>query len=301
MLTGLIALTMAGLLAVRTGSPRRGAFVFWGALGLAILVKGPVAPMVVGLAIVALMLVERRVAWLKPLASPLPVLLGLVVVLPWMVAIGIETNGAFFRDAIMGDLAPKLAGGHERHASPPGYHLLLLPLTFWPGSLFLGAAAVIGWQRWSDPRVLFLLAWLIPGWLAFEAAPTKLFHYTGVVHAALALLAALAVREGLGLSRAARAGGIAAFLLGGLVVAAVLVAVPLDLNGPLLVGQVAAGLVVLAVLVAAFFFARRNGRGAALAGILAAFVFAVAGKGYIVPASADLDLSRRVTRGQRLC
>jgi 4-amino-4-deoxy-L-arabinose transferase-like glycosyltransferase len=294
MLTGLIAVSMAALFAIRQGSGRKASFVFWAAFGLSILVKGPVGPMVVGLAIAALAIIERKIGWLKPLASPLPVLLGLVVVLPWMIAIGIETNGAFFRDAIMGDLAPKLAGGHERHASPPGYHLLLLPLIFWPGSLFLGAGAMMAWQKRADPNVLFLLCWLIPGWLAFEAAPTKLFHYTGPVHAALALLCALGVSAGLGKSRIAKALAISAFLLGGLIVAAVLVAVPHDLNGDVVFGAIAASIVLICVLAAAILFARDKRQQAIVAGLIGGLVFCLLGKGFIVPQSADLDLSRRV-------
>jgi len=294
MLTGLIAVSMAALFALRQGNGRRASFVFWAAFGLSILVKGPVGPMVIGLAITSLVAIERKIAWLKPLASPFPVLLGLVVVLPWMIAIGIETNGAFFRDAIMGDLAPKLAGGHERHASPPGYHLLLLPLIFWPGSLFLGAGAILAWRQRTDPNVLFLLCWLIPGWLAFEAAPTKLFHYTGPVHAALALLCALGVTAGLGQSRVAKASGICAFLLGGLIVAAVLVAVPHDLHGNVVLGAIAAVSVGVFVLAATFLFATGKKDGAIVAALIGGLVFCFLGKGIIVPQSADLDLSRRV-------
>ena len=47
------------------------------------------------------------------------------------------TDGAFFRDAIGGDLAPKIAGGQEKHGALPGYYLLTLPILFWPGTLIL--------------------------------------------------------------------------------------------------------------------------------------------------------------------
>ena len=56
-------------------------------------------------------------------------------------------NDPWFR-GIAGDVLPKLAGGHESHGAPPGTYLALAPLTFWPGSLMMGAGA---WWAWTRP------------------------------------------------------------------------------------------------------------------------------------------------------
>ncbi len=66
---------------------------------------------------------------------------------------------------------------------------MLLPLTFWPGSLLLGAAAVFAWRERSDPAVRFLVAWVVPFWFVLELVPTKLPNYLLPVFPALALLA----------------------------------------------------------------------------------------------------------------
>jgi 4-amino-4-deoxy-L-arabinose transferase-like glycosyltransferase len=114
----------------------------------------------------------------------------LAAVLPWFVAIGLATHGAFFHDAIGGDLAGKLSSGDDAHGAPPGLHLLLMPLLVFPSSFAAVAALPLGWRARREPVIRFLLAWLIPCWLVFEAVPTKLPHYTLPLYPALCLLAA---------------------------------------------------------------------------------------------------------------
>jgi 4-amino-4-deoxy-L-arabinose transferase-like glycosyltransferase len=110
----------------------------------------------------------------------------------------IATDGAFWAVAIGGDLAPKLAGGHESHGAPPGMHALAAPLLMFPATLMLPAAALFAWRRRAEPGVRFALAWLIPAWLVFEATPTKLPHYVLPCYAALAWLCAAALTQAAG-------------------------------------------------------------------------------------------------------
>jgi 4-amino-4-deoxy-L-arabinose transferase-like glycosyltransferase len=177
------------------GGGRRTALVFWAALGIGVLIKGPIAPMTAGLALGALFLWERRARWMAPLAHWSGPLLFVALVAPWMIAIGVATNGAFFAEAIGGDLGPKVAGGHEGHFAPPGTHTLLAPLLLFPATLGLIPAVGLAWRGLRAPRtapehngVRFLLAWALPTWLVFEALPTKLVHYTLPAYPALALL-----------------------------------------------------------------------------------------------------------------
>jgi 4-amino-4-deoxy-L-arabinose transferase-like glycosyltransferase len=169
------------------------AAAFWLALGAGILIKGPVTPMVVGLTGLTLVAVDRRrggAAWLRGLRAPWGVPLMLAVVLPWFVAIGLATHGAFFADALGGDLAGKVRGGDDAHGAPPGLHLLLLPLLAFPSSLLVLRALPAAWRDRSAPATRFLLAWIVPSWIVFECVPTKLPHYTLPLYPALFLLAA---------------------------------------------------------------------------------------------------------------
>jgi 4-amino-4-deoxy-L-arabinose transferase-like glycosyltransferase len=251
MLTACIVVAMGALGRLyrdaRGGPPagRRIRLVFWLAMAGAVLIKGPIGPMVVAMTLLFLSiadgkplglgrlarklglgpLLDRILAvtrpepydapsptrWIKSLGWVWGVLLVLIVVGPWAIAITVATDGSFWTDAIGGDLAPKLKGGHERHGGPPGYHTLALPVMFFPGTLLLAAAAVAGWTRRMEPGVRFAVAWFIPSFILFELAPTKLPHYPLPVYAALAWLVAAALERPLG-TRARWTGiGLAAF------------------------------------------------------------------------------------------
>jgi 4-amino-4-deoxy-L-arabinose transferase-like glycosyltransferase len=51
------------------------------------------------------------------------------------------------------------------------------------------------WRARREPAVAFLLAWLVPAWLLFEAVPTKLPHYVLPLFPALAILTAAAIEK----------------------------------------------------------------------------------------------------------
>lgn len=181
------------------------AMVFWFALAWGVLIKGPVAPMVVGLAIAGLALWERRYNWLKPLIFwPGPILF-VWIALPWFVAVHFATEGAFLHESVEVDLGPKLVSGAEGHSAPPGTHLLGLPLMMWPSILFLIPGLALTFKQAFQPvkttknklpplsEWKFLLAWAIPTWLVFEAMPTKLAHYPMPTYPALAMMAGIAL------------------------------------------------------------------------------------------------------------
>ncbi|NJC40418.1 4-amino-4-deoxy-L-arabinose transferase-like glycosyltransferase [Brevundimonas alba] len=224
MLCAAVTLAMAGLariyLATRAGEvPRRPhKLMFWLGLGLSILVKGPVGLVVVVPAILLLSLWDRDVKWLGRLGWGWGLPLVALLVGPWAIAITIATDGGFWREAIMGDLAPKIAGGHESHGAPPGYFLLLAPLLLFPMALLLPAALSTGWHRRAEPAVRFLVCWLVPAWLIFELTPTKLPHYTLPTFGAIALLAAAALTRPIG--SISRYAGAALSLIGGLAIVA---------------------------------------------------------------------------------
>ncbi|WP_144186886.1 ArnT family glycosyltransferase [Elioraea rosea] len=165
---------------------------FWAALGAGALLKGPVAPMVAGLAALVLYVLDRRAKrprdWLAALRPAWGLPLALLIVLPWAVLIWIATDGAFFADAIGGDLGGKVAGADEAHGGPPGYHLLLVSLTLFPLGLVVLRAIPGTWAARTEPAVRFLLAWIIPTWIVFELLPTKLPHYVSVTFPAVLML-----------------------------------------------------------------------------------------------------------------
>ncbi|MFC4169499.1 ArnT family glycosyltransferase [Teichococcus aestuarii] len=168
----------------------RQAAAFWAVLGISILLKGPIGPMVALLAGLTLVVADRAGGWLRAL-RPLwgvPLMLGMAV--PWLVAIGIATEGRFFAEAVGGDMLSKVGSGEEAHWGPPGYYAATFALAAFPAAFLVLRALPTAWRDRMNPGTRFLLAWAAPTWLLFEAVATKLPHYTLPAFPALMLLAA---------------------------------------------------------------------------------------------------------------
>jgi 4-amino-4-deoxy-L-arabinose transferase-like glycosyltransferase len=164
--------------------------IFWSALALGVLLKGPVILMVVGLAALALVVVDRRADWLLALKPLVGLLWFAALVLPWFVAIVGRADEAFIAESVGHDLIPKLYSNQEGHGAPPGTYFLLFWLMFFPGSMLAGLATPAVWAARREPGAKFLLAWLLPSWLILELVVTKLPHYVLPLFPAIAILIA---------------------------------------------------------------------------------------------------------------
>lgn len=167
--------------------------LFWAALGAGMMIKGPIILLFIGLALAALLVWDRRFSWLGGLKPLWGVPLFLLIALPWYIAIGIVSDGAFYAEAVGDSLMGKVGESQQSHAGPPGYYLGLFSLTFWPGSLF---AVFAGWWAWANrtrPAVRYLICWVVPAWIAYELIATKLPHYVMPTYPALAVLAVAAI------------------------------------------------------------------------------------------------------------
>jgi len=164
--------------------------IFWTALAASVLLKGPVIPMIVVLAVGALVIVDRSARWLLTL-RPLPgVVWFAALVLPWFLAIVLRAGDSFFAESLGQDLLSKVASGQESHGAPPGYYFALFWATFWPGAALAGMAAPAIWAARREPGAKFLLAWIVPSWIVFEIVVTKLPHYVLPLYPAIAILIA---------------------------------------------------------------------------------------------------------------
>jgi 4-amino-4-deoxy-L-arabinose transferase-like glycosyltransferase len=168
--------------------------IFWTALAAGILIKGPLILMFVGLAMVVLAVLDRSAAWFLRMRPVWGLMWMLVLVLPWFVLIFLRAGDTFFADSVGGDMLSKLAA-QESHGAPPGLYLLLFWVTFWPAAPLAGMAAPAVWRARREPGAQFLLAWLIPSWIVFEAVLTKLPHYVLPLYPAIAILTAGALER----------------------------------------------------------------------------------------------------------
>ncbi|MBI1250620.1 MAG: phospholipid carrier-dependent glycosyltransferase [Alphaproteobacteria bacterium] len=174
-------------------APWRYALLFWAALGIGVLLKGPIILLVSGGTVLGLLALERKYRWLGGLRPLWGVPVFAAIAAPWYIAINAATNGDFFRVAVGYSVAGKIAGTHQSHGGPPGYHAALFNLTFWPGTLFAWLAAPFAWRERTTAPVRFCLAWIIPAWIVFELSGTKLPHYTLPLLPAVAALSAAAL------------------------------------------------------------------------------------------------------------
>ncbi len=167
------------------------AALFWVALGLGILIKGPVAPAVLGLTVLTLAIFGRDRAWLGNLHAAWGIPVMLTVTLPWFIAIAVISEGEFFRQSAGDDFLAKLMRGEENHGAPPGFYFLVFWWSFWPAALFTTAGAALWlWRNRMTRRALWLIASILPYWLVIEIVPTKLPHYILPIYPAIAMGAA---------------------------------------------------------------------------------------------------------------
>lgn len=202
--------------------------LFWLAFAFAVLVKGPVAPLVLGLTILALCFFDRSlrlILWLKPLWG-LPLFLAIAA--PWYVYVLLDDRADFVSGALSQDWGRKLIEAQEGHGFFPGFYGIGHWLFFLPGAFVALPAVIDAWrQRKEIPAIRFCFALLLPTWIFFEIAPTKLPHYVLPTYPALAFLTAWAViGEQEYLKRRWVAWMQSGLLLGALVVAGGYVALP---------------------------------------------------------------------------
>ena len=199
--------------------------ILWTALAGGVLLKGPLILMFVAVTALTLSIADRSARWLWSLRPIAGFIWLVVLVLPWFVAIVAKSGDSFFVQALGHDMLDKVTSGQEAHGAPPGFYFVLFWVTFWPGCVLAGLAAPTVWKSRREPGARFLLAWLIPSWLIFEAVMTKLPHYVLPLYPAIAILiAGILEPGGLSKTRWIIRGTIGWFLFPGVIAVAALVA-----------------------------------------------------------------------------
>lgn len=272
---------------------------FWFALGAGVLLKGPIAPFVVGCAAVGLFVRAPDLGWAKALRPATGLFILILMIGPWAAAIGAATEGRFFADALGGDMARKLVSPQESHGAPPGYHALLLPFLMLPAAALIAPGFIQAFATRRAWPAFFLLAWIVPAWLVFEATPTKLPHYALPLYPAIAILAARAASIGAAARRPlVRKFGACLFMIGAAIFAGLVFALPLFFSAdPRLAPAALLGLAILAggILAARLFWIGRcydGGLLAALFGLVLSWSVLEA----TLPRLDRLQLSERLSR-----
>ena len=278
--------------------PTRTVVIFWVAVAVGILIKGPMVVMFAGLAAASLSVRERSLRWLTGLRPWLGLAFVLLAVVPWFAAIAWKSGGEFYRLAVGDDMLGKVVEGQQKHGAPPGFYLVSYFATFWPAAIMAVAAIPLLWRERSEDWASFLIAWVVPAWLIFEAVPTKLPHYVMPLYPAFAIAAVIAVSRGFsgpwrwGAKLGFGAMPLVAFGLAGLVVYGVWT---LDGHLPTSALPVLA-LACLGALVAWWRFCRGQATHSLMTSVLASAVMSVGVFGLAQPELRSLRLSERAGR-----
>jgi 4-amino-4-deoxy-L-arabinose transferase-like glycosyltransferase len=171
--------------------------IFWTAVAAGVLIKGLVILMVVGLTTLTLWILDRSWRWVLALRPFSGIAWAALLVLPWLVAISMRVGDAFLLDSVGHDTLGKLVNSQQGHGQPPGFYLLLFFVTFFPASVLTGMTVSGILSRRREPAIQFLLAWLVPSWIVFELAVTKLPHYVLPLYPAVAILFATTIERNL--------------------------------------------------------------------------------------------------------
>ncbi len=275
--------------------------VFWAAQGAGVLVKGPIAPMISLLTGAGLTTGLPRFAWIGAMRPFMGAIILTLMIAPWAYAIFQATDGRFFSDALGGDMLGKVGDAQEGHVGPPGYHFALLWLLFWPAAALIVPGLLKLWKERTDWRARFLLSWLIPAWIVFEIAATKLPHYVMPLYPALAIMAAYAATQGLKSGWLQKLGALI-YAGAGLAAAALVAIPPLYFSGApeTMLCFTAAGITALAsLLIAVLFWRGRGFEGGVAASILAA-LYAWVLLTAVLPGLSQLAVSPRISTALEL-
>lgn len=167
-----------------TGPERRKLLdaLFFAAMGLATLTKGPVGFLLPLLSICVYQALRRKLSRLKDLNWLLGLATFFAVTLPWFVAVSLRhpdfPGYAFWQESL-----ERFATGHSHRAGPVYYYLIIYLAGFLPWSFFLLYAGFHRISEWRELRreqnapVLFLLSWAGLIFVFFSISQSKLPGY----------------------------------------------------------------------------------------------------------------------------
>lgn len=171
--------------------------LFWVSLGLGMLAKGPVAPVLCGGSIFLYLLICRQWQTLRTMGWSWGVPLFVAVAAPWYIAIALrhpEFNNAFWYEQNFGRFTGSIA--KVDHSQGPLALVQFLPVIVFPWSVFALPALFFGWKKLWPARsqqqraAIYLLSAIAFVMLFFSISESKLITYILPVVPPLAILMA---------------------------------------------------------------------------------------------------------------
>ena len=177
----------------------------WVALGLAVLTKGPVAVVLVGLVLLLFGWLQRDLGGLARRLRPVRgLVIAAVMTIPWYLAAVAVEGQSFVRSFFVYHNLQRFTVVVNHHLQPWWFFGVVLVIASLPATplLLLGLAQVL--RRWREPLPAslslqrFAACWLVAVLVFFTAAATKLPSYWIPATPAAGLLIALAAQQARG-------------------------------------------------------------------------------------------------------
>jgi 4-amino-4-deoxy-L-arabinose transferase-like glycosyltransferase len=159
-------------------------YLFYAALAFAVLAKGPVAIVLLGATIVLFLFFEKRLSFMKEVASPAGLALFAVIAVPWFVVMCIREKGFFDFFFVDQHILRFFTSKHKR-SGPFYYFFPVLFGSLFPWSFFLPRA--IG-RYWKIPELRLFLIWSFLVFIFFSVSGSKLPPYILPIYPALAIV-----------------------------------------------------------------------------------------------------------------
>ncbi len=170
-------------------------FAFWSTIGLSILVKGPILPLIILSAMFFIIVFKRSTNWILNTNPLTGIIIVFIIVLPWFLSLSATEQSSFINEGLKNDFINKILSVQENHAAFTGAHTVAILILFFPISLFLLPSIFQCIKGIKLKSNFFLIAWIVPNLIAFELVPTKLPHYTLPLYPALSLLIGIYISE----------------------------------------------------------------------------------------------------------
>jgi len=161
-------------------------YLFYVASAFSVLAKGPVAIVLLGATIVLFLVTEKRVSFLREMASAKAVILFVLVAAPWFVAVSVAEKGFFHFFFVDQHLLRFLTKKHRR-SGPLYYFIPVLFGGLFPWSVFIPRALHDLWKR---KELRLLLIWSAVVFAFFSVSGSKLPPYILPIFPALCIVLA---------------------------------------------------------------------------------------------------------------
>jgi 4-amino-4-deoxy-L-arabinose transferase-like glycosyltransferase len=172
-------------------------WLFWGAMGVGFLAKGPVAILLPGLTLAFYRLAfwRRPLPW-RRLRAGLGAPVTLAIIAAWGIPALLRTQGEFYRVGIGHHVINRGLAPFEGHGSfAPHYYFVAALFSLFPWIAFAGDGLRAVRQGWGEKNA-FLVSWVAGTYLVFTLYLTKLPHYVLPAFPALMLLLGQAALPG---------------------------------------------------------------------------------------------------------